>query len=135
MAALIYLAGDDLNVPVPGGPTLMLDASPAYWFLYRYFEAANLDRRDELIDLYGGRVIDGYQLHRLRSELEAAKSDVEQQPDTWKVLVGWTGEPVSVDNEDWQTVTRDAVAAVNDALLDMIAYAEKHGFRFVTSGD
>jgi hypothetical protein len=135
MAAFNYLANDDLDRPISGAPSLTLDSSPEYWFLYRYFESANLDRRHELIDLYGGRVIDGYQLHRLRTELELARSDVAAKPDEWAVLVGWNREPVSIETEDWGTVDKSKVNAILQTLLDMIQYSETHGARFVTSGD
>jgi hypothetical protein len=136
MAAFNYLADDsDLDKPIPGAPTLSLDSSPEYWFLYRYFESANLDRRRELIDLYGGGVIDGYQLHRLRTELELARSDVESKPNTWSVLVGWDREVASIASEDWRTVDKSTVHMIIQTLLDMIQYSETHGVKFVTSGD
>jgi hypothetical protein len=135
MAAFNYLADEDLDKPIPDAPSLMLDSSPEYWFLYRYFESANLDRRHELIDLYGGGVIEGYQLHRLRTELELARSDVEAKPDSWNVLVGWTGESASVESEDWRPVTKLKVAEIIRTLLNMIQYSEEHGVKFVSSGD
>ena len=135
MSAFNYLANEDLDRPIPGAPSLTLDSSPEYWFLYRYFESANLDRRHELIDLYGGAVIDGYQLYRLRTELELARSDVEAKPDSWNVLVGWTAEPASAETEDWRAVSRHKVAEIIQTLLDMIQYSEEHGVKFVTSGD
>ena len=36
-----------------------------YWFLNRYFEAANLGSKMMLIDLYDGASIESYQLDRL----------------------------------------------------------------------
>ncbi|HEX7983006.1 MAG TPA: hypothetical protein VF616_05780 [Duganella sp.] len=136
MTAFIYLAhSSNLDVPVPGAPTLSLDSSPEYWFLYRYFESANLDRSAELIDLYGGGVIEEYQLHRLRTELELARSDVESKPDTWRVLVGWDREVASIETEDWRSVEKITVYAIIQTLLKMIQYSETNGVRLVTSGD
>jgi hypothetical protein len=80
-------------------------------------------------------VIDGYQLHRLRIELELARTDVERKPDTWSVLVGWDGEVASIETEDWRTVNKNTVNAIIQTLLDMIQYSETHGVKFVTSGD
>lgn len=135
MAVFNYLAEADLDVPIPSTPSLLLESSPEYWFLYRYFESANLDRSHELIDLYGGGVIDGYQLHRLRTELELAKRDVESKPDEWDVLVGWDGEVPSIETEDWRTVNKNTVNSIIQTLLDMIQYSMTHGVKFVTSGD
>jgi len=135
MSAFNYLANEDLDKPIPGAPSLTLDSSPEYWFLYRYFESANLDRRHELIDLYGGGVIEGYQLHRLRTELELARSDVEAKPEQWSVLVGWTEESALIETEDWRTVNKSEVNSIIQTLLDMIKYSEAHGAKFVTSGD
>jgi len=135
MAAFNYLANSDLDKPIPGTPTLLLDSSPEYWFLYRYFESANLDRRHELIDLYGGGVIAGYQLHRLRTELELALSDVENKPDAWNVLVGWDSEDISKETETWRTVSKNKVRSIIQTLLDMIQYSETYGVKFITSGD
>lgn len=135
MAAFNYLASEDLDKPISGAPSLLLDSSPEYWFLYRYFEAANLDRRHELIDLYGGGVIEGYQLHRLRTELELARSDIEAKPDTWNVLVGWDGESVSIESEEWRAVSKSNLNEIIRTLLEMIEYTETQGAKFITSGD
>lgn len=136
MAVFIYLASpEDLEKPIPDAPTLLLGSSPEYWFLYRYFEAANLDRRHELIDLYGGGPIEGYQLHRLRVELEQAQSDIEAKPEAWDVLVGWKGEVASRETEDWRSVDKSSVGAIVRGMLDMIQRAEEHNVKLVTSGD
>lgn len=88
-----------------------------------------------MIDLYGGRVINGYQLHRLRTELEIAKLEVESKPDTWSVLVGWDGELASIETEDWRTANKKTVNSILQTLLDMIEYSKTRGVKFVTSGD
>jgi hypothetical protein len=70
MAALIYVAdASNLANPSSAAESVMLESDGIYWFLYRYFEGANLNHASELIDLYGGGTIEGYQLHRLRTEL------------------------------------------------------------------
>jgi hypothetical protein len=136
MAAFLYLASPgEPDRPAPGTPNLLLESSPEYWFLYRYFEAANLDRRHELIDLYGGGVIEGYQLYRLRFELEQALIDVATKQDEWAVLVGWTGEKPSIDSEDWRQVTKCSVTAVVQSMLSMIECARIGELKLVTRGD
>lgn len=136
MAALVYLA-DPTNFDKPSSalPSILLESTAEYWFLYRYFEAANLDRRTELIDLYGGGVIEGYQLHRLQCEMEQALQDVEAKPGSWKVLVGWSGEKKSAETEDWRTVNKFNMLALISSLLELIYYSTQSQLRLVTSGD
>ena len=136
MAALVYLAEPaSLDKPSSVLPSILLESSAEYWFLYRYFEAANLDRRTELVDLYDGGVIEGYQLHRLQCELELALQDVEVKPESWKVLVGWSGEKQSVETEDWRSVNKSNMLALINSLLGLIYYAAQSQLKLVTSGD
>lgn len=88
MAAFLCLASPgEPDRPASGTPDFLLESSPEYWFLYRHVEGANLDGRHDLIDLYGGGVIEDYQLHRLRTELEQALIDVATKHDEWAALV------------------------------------------------
>ena len=136
MAAFIYVAEpSDLKKPSPRAEGILLDSDGIYWFLYRYFEAANLDHANELIDLYGGGKIEGYQLHRLRTELEQAYQDVQGRPQSWRVLIGWTSEQRSVDTEDWHTVQKDDVLRTINALLALVRCADSSDLKLVCSGD
>src|SRR5688572_10638153 len=113
MAALLYLAdARNRDKPDPAVSAILLEDNAAYWYLYRYFEGANLDRRTELIDLYGGTVVEGYQLHRLQTELELALDDTERKPSSFDVLVGWSNEKPSVETERWQRVEKVEVLAL-----------------------
>lgn len=138
MAATLYLASaKTLKRDTGAYPPLVLgDDSGCYWFLYRYFEAANLERhKGELIDLYGGgQAIEGYQLHRLITELEQALIDTQLKPDTWRVLVGWTGPTVGVETEDWRTVTRADVLSTISSLL-ALARCASDSLKLVCCGD
>ncbi len=86
MAAIVYLA-DPWNTQVPDSqhPRIVLESDAAYWYVYRHSEAANLDRTNKLVYLYCGAIIEGYQLHRLPKEL----LEIENKPESWKVLIGW----------------------------------------------
>ena len=57
----------------PPERSVWLDSNGCYWYLYRYFEGAKVQRTEELIDLYGSAEIDGYELDRLEDELIAAR--------------------------------------------------------------
>ncbi len=136
MAAYIYIAeANNLEVALPGHATLLLESTPEYWFLYRYFEAANLDHQYELIDLYGGGPIDGYQLVRLKSELVNAKIDADARPPEWKVLTGWDGETPSIETEIWKEADKGNVVSIIESLNSMIDECSKNGLVLVCSGD
>jgi hypothetical protein len=81
MAADIYVAenfrADRVNPPER---SVWLNDTACYWYLYRYFEGAKIQRSEELIDLYGGAEIDGYELDRLKDELIAACNDAQHKP-------------------------------------------------------
>jgi hypothetical protein len=136
MAAHVYLAeASDPSRPSATAESVMLDSDGVYWFLYRYFEAANLDRATELIDLYGGGTIEGYQLHRLRTELEQAYQDVQAKAQSWRVMLGWTSERRSVETEDWQMVQKVDVLRTIEQLLALIRGAQSSDLKLVCSGD
>lgn len=123
MSVSLYLADQaNLQTPCREISPVTFNDDGYYWFLYRYFESANLERhKGELIDLYGGGVIEGYQLHRLRTELEQAMQDVAHKPDSWLVLVGWQGGSVSAVTEDWRKVEKLEVLHLITSLLALIS--------------
>ena len=137
MAAHIFLATPkDLNRPAEESDSFFLEDDGYYWFLYRYFEGANLKAREaELIDLYGGGVIEGYQLYRLQTELIEALRVTHLMPDRWRVLVGWESENQSKDNERWKEVGKGEMARLIERLLRMISIASSSDLKFVSSGD
>jgi hypothetical protein len=146
MVALVYVAdASDLNRPSDAVPSIVLKDDATYWFLYRYFEAANLDPSEHLIDLYvgdkdllsfyGGRIIEGYQLHRLRQELEQAFQDVQFKPPSWRVLVGWNGSKKSAESEDWKTVQKDDVLSAISSLLALVYCADTSDLKLICFSD
>lgn len=136
MAADIYVATGYDEVR-NGGPEILLSLEHGgyYWFLYRYFESANLDHQHELIDLYGGGEIDGYQLGRLHDELSTALLDVEARPRAWRVLVGWQSEKRCRDTEDWRTVEKVEMVALIEQLLGLVERARSSELKLVYLGD
>ncbi len=136
MAAIVYLADpSNTQAPDPQHPRMVFESNATYWYLYRHFEAANLDRTNELIDLYGGAIIDGYQLHRLRTELEEALVEIENKPESWQVLIGWTSETKSPETEDWRKVERTEVLKTVNQLLELVYASHRTGKKLVSSGD
>jgi hypothetical protein len=106
-----------------------------YWFLYRYFESANLDRRCELIDLYGGSAISGYQLQRLEEELHTALLDIESRPASWSVLVGWESTTICRETEIREVIEKPVLVDLIQALLALIERARTSGLKLVYVGD
>ena len=137
MAAHIFLANPkDLSRPAEDSDNFFLEDDGYYWFLYRYFEGANLNaHKGELIDLYGGAIIEGYQLHRLQTELEEALRVTRLMSDRWKVLVGWKSENRSKDNEHWKEVEKSEMVELIERLLRLISRSNSSELKLVSSGD
>jgi hypothetical protein len=136
MAATIYVA-DNWRARAPANPqehSVLLDDDGYYWHLYRFFEGANLDRREELIDLYGGREIDGYQLDRLEDELNSALQDATRRPEKWHVLTGWHDHP-SRQNEILREIDRGTLVELIRKLLWLVAFARETKLKVICSGD
>ncbi|MBX7223985.1 MAG: hypothetical protein K1Y36_28980 [Blastocatellia bacterium] len=136
MAATVYVGENWKSATLANPPekTLCLDDSGVYWHLYRYFEGANLDRRHELVDLYGGGEIFGYQLDRLQDELKSALADVTHKPAEWKILTGWNTSQ-SRENEIWQTVRKTELAEIIQQFLWLITFAREKQLKVIVAGD
>jgi hypothetical protein len=91
-------------------------------------------RRPDLA-LYGGTVVEGYQLHRLQTELERALDDTERKPSSFDVLVGWSSEKPSVETESWQRLEKVEVLALIASLLAMVRHSAASGLKLIVSGD
>jgi len=105
-----------------------------YWCLYRYFEGAKVQRNEELVYLYGGAEIDGYELERLSDEMNAAREDTKHKPDEWKVLTGWMESP-SRENEIWNTVSKTELLKIISEILWLIDFAKEKKLKLIVSGD
>ena len=136
MGADFYIAKGHEELKSKKLPILLtLESNACYWFLYHYFERANLDRRHELIDLYGGAEIDGYQLDRLEDELKVALLDIANRAENWKVLVGWKSEEISRETEDWRSTEKKKLTGLVQNLLGLIGQARESGLKLVYLGD
>jgi hypothetical protein len=136
MAAVIYVANAFDGAPQAGCPRVILEDTAVYWFLYRYFEAANLPpAKEELIDLYGAAEIGGYQLERLIEELRVAEADARARPAEWSVLLGWHGEKMGRETERRAVLKREDALATIGSILALAGDAQKHGRKLISSGD
>lgn len=136
MAADIYVSEKwGANAVNPKERTVLLGSDGYYWFLYRYFEGANLNRQSELIDLYGEAEITGYQLHRLETELRTALEDVARKPERWQVLCGWNGTEIKLESENWVEVEREKMLALIQRLLWLIEFAKESNLKLICFGD
>jgi hypothetical protein len=135
MAATICVA-ENIRATRTNPPerTVWLDDTGCYWHLYRYFEAAKVQRTEELIDLYGGAEIDGYELDRLEDELIAARDDASHKPCEWKVLTGWNESPAR-ENEIWRVVKKTELLEIISKMKWLIDFARENKLKLIVSGD
>lgn len=130
-----YIAAD-IAALNQGNPILLtLENDAYYWFLYRYFESANLDRSRELIGLYGEGALEGYQLDRLEDQMKEALLDIYGRPDTWNVLVGWKSHPRCRATEDWQPIEKLKAVELVQRILGLAQKARDSGLKLVFLGD
>jgi len=109
---------------------------PSYWFLHRYFVQASLAPGDfSFLNLYEDTEIAGYQAHRLKSELQEALVDLSARPNSFLVLVGWSGDLRSAETEDWRLVDRAEVESNVHDLIRAVTEAERLGHRVYAIGD
>jgi len=136
MAAEIYVAQSSNDYPPRNPPdrSVWMEDDGYYWHLYRFFEGANLDRRRELIDLYGDAEFSGYQLDRLEDELQVALKDAHQKPAKWSVLTGWSDHP-SRENEIWREVDREKMLDLITQLLWLVSFAKDSSLQIICTGD
>lgn len=135
MAADIYVAENLRAVRAhPPERSVWLDDTASYWHLYRYFEAAKVQRAEELFDLYGSAEITGYELDRLKDELTAAREEASQKPDEWKVLTGWK-DFAARENEIWGIVKKTELLDIIARLLWLIDFARENGLKLIVFGD
>jgi hypothetical protein len=136
VAADFYIARSYEELVATRAPIeLSLESNGYYWFLYRYFQAANLDHEHELVDLYGGGSIGGYQLDRLEEELQTALLDIETRPASWAVLVGWLSEAVCRETEERKVIEKTTLVALIHHLLELIKRARESNCQLVYIGD
>ena len=120
-----YVVADESDVRKLGlKPPVSLDG-PLYWFLHRYFVHASLEPGDfSFLNPYEDTAIQGYQLHRLKSELETAYVDISARNGGVSVLVGWRGESRTLESEEWGQVHTDELRQAISQLLELVIEAQ-----------
>ena len=132
----IFLARDIEDIDRERLPVRLSLGGALYWFLHRYFVHADLEPGNySFLNPYEDTQLNGYQLHRLKTELEQALTDLSAYPGTFKVLVGWTGTRQSVESEDWKEVERESAETTIKAFLDLINEAAQKGWSLWAIGD
>ena len=111
-------------------------AGPTYWFLHRYFVQASLTPGDfSFLNLYEDTELAGYQLQRLRTELQEALVDLSARPSNFRVLVGWHAAVRSFETEEWRPLDRTSVEGVVREFLAAICEAQESGRSIFAIGD
>jgi hypothetical protein len=117
-------------------PVRMSLGGATYWLLHRYFVHTDLNPGGfDFMNMYEDTEINGYQLHRLKTELKEALRDLSARPSTFPVLTGWLGTEKTRGAEDWREVDREKAARVIESLLSLIDEAIKDGSRLFAIGD
>jgi len=109
---------------------------PIYWFLRRYFVHANLNPSDSsFLDLYEHTEVSGYQLVRLKAELNEALDDLSSRQEGFSVLVGWSGGAKNEQTEDWKPLQAAEVKQKIEELLSLANEAQTKGLTLFAMGD
>jgi len=117
-------------------PVRMSLGSAIYWLLHRYFVHADLNPRSfDFMNMYEDTEINGYQLHRLRTELRDALLDLSARPSKFFVLTGWLGTEKTREAEDWIEVDREEATKVIEYLLSLIEEAIRNESGIFAIGD
>jgi hypothetical protein len=107
-------------------PRVSLEGAP-YWFLHRYFVQADLSPGDfSFLNPYEDTELQGYQLHRLKTELEIARLDLSGRSGSFRVLTGWLGEVRSLEAEDWKIVQVEELDQIISQLLELLVSAASY---------
>lgn len=107
-----------------------------YWFLHRYFVHASLNPGSyDFLDQYEDTEVAGYQLIRLRSELESALLDLSARPSSFKILTGWTGTEKKEESEDWKVLDRAEAQLAVSEILKLIDEARDRDLSIIAIGD
>jgi len=117
-------------------PVRMSLGGATYWLLHRYFVHADLNPGSfDFMNMYEDSEINGYQLHRLKTELKEALLDLSARPGNFPVLTGWLGTEKTIGAEDWREVDREEAAGVIEGLLSLIDEAIRDESRLFAIGD
>jgi hypothetical protein len=107
-----------------------------YWFLHWYFVRANLEHGSyDFLSQYEDTEVSGYQLIRLRHELECSLLDLSARPSSFPVLTGWTGSEKEEAAEDWRDLEREEASLGIRKLLELIDEARDREMCVVAIGD
>lgn len=107
-----------------------------YWFLHRYFVQADLNPGDySFLNCYEDTELQGYQLHRLKTELELARLDLSTRVGEVRVLTGWLGETKSLKAEDWKMAQTEELTQTVSQLLELVAEAQTQNKLLFAMGD
>ena len=132
----IFLARDIEDIDREKLPVRLSLGGALYWFLHRYFVQADLEPGNySFLNLYEDTEMNGYQLHRLKTELDQASIDISTYPETFKVLIGWYGTEKSLESEDWKEVEKKNAQATIKRFLNLIDVAEQKGWSLWAIGD
>jgi hypothetical protein len=132
----LYIAANESEIRAKKLRPRISLGGPVYWHLHRYFIHADLAPGSySFLNLNEDTEISGYQLHRLKTELNEALTDLTAKNDVFSVFVGWQGTMRSRDSEDWRSVQKSEVRQTILDLLNLIAEARENDLALFAIGD
>lgn len=132
----IFLAHDEEEIEANKLKPRISLGGAIYWFLHRYFVHADLTPGSySFLNLYEDTEISGYQLQRLKMELEEAQLDLSARETTFKILIGWNGSEKIYTAEDWREVNTQEAKEITNQLLSLINEAQTKNLVLLAFGD
>ena len=108
----------------------------AHAFFFRYFADAQIDRsKHNYLGFWGGTVVSGYGLVRLRQVLEDSLSDLANRPSRFRVLCGWKTMEIGEETERWEEVDRDALMEIAREIITAVDLARSTTNHRLALGD
>ena len=118
--------------PHPDKPSLFLDDDGYYWFLHPLFTQL-AEKTGQYIDLYGFAYFEPPHLGPLQEMLTQAHQQVESQPETWRVSVGFQTHPEH--KEVFEEVNRATFLEVLHQWDSLVKLAQQQSLGIVCEGD
>lgn len=119
-------------VPHSDQPSLFLDDDGYYWFLHPLFTQL-AEQTGQYIDLYGNAYFEGTRISPLQEVLTQARQQVEKQPGTWRVSIGFQTHPEY--KETFEEVNQAIFLERLSQWENLVALARQQSLGVVCFGD
>ncbi|WP_394796356.1 hypothetical protein [Armatimonas sp.] len=119
-------------IPHSDQPLLFLNNDGYYWFLHPLFTQL-AEQTGQYIDLYGNAYFEGTNISPLQEVLTQARQQVENQPGTWHVSIGFQTHPEY--KEVFEEVNRATFLQMLNQWNSLVKLAQQRNHGIVCWGD